>query len=496
MIGTEAMVASEVEPTDIVIFGATGDLSLRKIIPALYYRLQAGQLPKESRIVLVGRQAMDAGASQEMINKACHDYIPKKDLNDKDYKALVKLCHYVQIDAGNAKDYKALKVVLEDTPRPVRVFYLATPASIFAVICAKLKDNGLVTPHSRVVLEKPIGHDLQSFDETNNAVLEYFSEDQIYRIDHYLGKETVQNLMVLRFGNALFERAWNGDTIDHVQITVAESIGVGKRYSYYNSYGALRDMVQNHLLQLLCMLAMEPPHTISADAVRDEKLKVLRALRPIEAQHVNEYTVRGQYRAGNIDGTAVGSYIDDIDGTPSDTETFVALKCYVDNWRWAGVPFYLRTGKRMQERYSEIVIQFRPVPHNIFPHQLNLPETNKLVIRLQPDEFVNLQMNTKVPGPGGYRLKPVNLNLSLNEAFDERSPDAYERLLMDVMRGNQILFMRTDEVEAAWHWTEYILDTWEKTNQAAQPYPAGSWGPEDASMLIARDGRRWYHDNS
>lgn len=491
---TTATDKNDIEAADIVIFGGTGDLSVRKIIPALYYRLQAGQLPIASRIFLLGRHKLAEDASHAMIKKACREHIPAKDLHEKDFSALAKRCHYVCLDATQSKDYQTLKTMLEDDPQPVRVFYLATPANIFAPICEQLKKNGITNKASRVVLEKPIGHDLESFDETNQSVLEYFTEDQIYRIDHYLGKETVQNLMVLRFGNALFERVWNCDTIDHVQITVAESIGVGKRYSYYNTYGAMRDMVQNHLLQLLCMLAMEAPPSITADAVRDEKLKVLRALRPIKVEDVRNSTVRGQYREGVAEGKQVGSYIQDIEDTPSDTETFVALKCYLDNWRWSGVPFYLRTGKRMQQRYSEIVIQFRPVPHNIFPHQHSMPETNKLVIRLQPDEYVNLQMNTKVPGPGGYRLKPVNLNLSLKEAFDERSPDAYERLLMDVVRGNQILFMRTDEVEAAWRWTEYILNAWRETGMEVQPYPAGSWGPEDSSMLIAKDGRRWYQD--
>jgi glucose-6-phosphate 1-dehydrogenase len=485
---------TDLDPADLVIFGGTGDLSLRKIIPALYYRLQAEQLPDTSRIVLIGRGEMDDGALKAMITKACNEFVEKSDFNDADFKRLADRSHYCRIDAGNSSDYKNLKLIIDNEPRPVRVFYLATPADIFGVISEQLKLADLITPDARVVLEKPLGRDLESFNMINQSVLACFEERQIYRIDHYLGKETVQNLMVLRFGNALFGRVWNKDAIDHVQITVAESIGVGERYSYYNNYGAMRDMIQNHLLQLVCLLTMEPPPNLQADTVRDEKLKVLRSIRPITIQNVNDHCVRGQYRGGMVGSKQVGSYIDDIDGQESDTETYVALKLHLDNWRWSNVPFYLRTGKRMQQRYSEIVIQFRNVPLNIFPHQAAFPETNKLIIRLQPDEYIRLQMNTKVPGPGGYRLKPVNLNLSLAEQFDERYPEAYERLLMDVVRGNPILFMRTDEVEAAWLWAEQLLEAWEQSGQRCQPYAAGSWGPEAASALIARDGRYWYHD--
>ncbi len=485
---------NELEPADIVIFGGTGDLSVRKIIPALYYRLKAGQLPESSRIVFIGRSAMDEAELQAMLEKAAARFIAEADVNDGDLKRLSERCQYCQVDATRAEDYQHLHKRITQDPRPVRVFYLATPASVFGTVCEQLRDAGMITPHSRVVMEKPIGHDLASFNAINQSVLACFDEQQIYRIDHYLGKETVQNLMVLRFGNALFGRVWNKDAIDHVQITVAESIGVGERFSYYDDYGAMRDMVQNHLLQLVCLLAMEPPAHLRADTVRDEKLKVLRALRPITVQDVKEHSVRGQYRNGTIDGEAVGSYIDDIDSKASDTETYVALKLHLDNWRWSGVPFYLRTGKRMHQRYSEVVIQFRNVPLNIFPHHPDFPENNKLVIRLQPDESIRLQMNTKVPGPGGYRLKPVNLDLSLAEEFDERYPEAYERLLMDVVRGNPILFMRTDEVEAAWIWAEALLQAWQESGQRCQFYSAGSSGPDAAAALIARDGRYWYHD--
>ncbi|MGB1539995.1 MAG: glucose-6-phosphate dehydrogenase, partial [Rickettsiales bacterium] len=303
-----------------------------------------------------------------------------------------------------------------------------------------------------------------------------------------------QNLMVLRFSNNIFERLWNSDAIDHVQITVAEDIGVGSRGGYYDKSGALRDMVQNHLLQLLCLVAMESPAQINPNSVRDEKLKVLRALRPLEGKDLGKYTVRGQYKNGTVHEKSVSGYLEDVDMGSSDTETFVAIKAHVDNWRWSGVPFYLRTGKRMAERFSEIVIQFRPVPHHIFPGMSADPEPNKLIIRLQPDESVKLQMITKVPGPGGYRLKPVFLNLSLSEAFHERYPEAYERLLMDVVRGNPTLFMRSDEVEAAWSWTEKILHGWEESRQRAQLYTAGSWGPSDSFVLMAQDGNKWHEE--
>ncbi|MEJ0010417.1 MAG: glucose-6-phosphate dehydrogenase [Alphaproteobacteria bacterium] len=469
-------------PSDLVIFGGTGDLAARKILPALYYRLRDGQLPASSRVFILGRRPMERDAYLKRARKACERFVTEGDFSEKDWKRFASCLDYRAIDATKPAQYDALKKTLSRDPRPVRVFYLATSAELFGPISAALKEKRMITEGTRVVLEKPIGHDLASFRATNRAVLDSFREGQIYRIDHYLGKETVQNLMVLRFGNHLFEKIWNGDVIDHVQITVAEEIGVGERFAYYDSYGALRDMVQNHLLQLLCLVAMEAPPYITPDAVRDEKLKVLHSLRPMSAADVATHTVRGQYRG----------YRDDIGGGRSDTETFVALKTHIDNWRWSGTPFYLRTGKRLAERYSEIVIQFKPIPHNIFPHMKTFPETNKLIIRLQPDETVKLEVNTKVPGPGGYRLKPVQLSMSLAEEFGERIPDAYERLLMDVVRGNPTLFMRSDEVEAAWEWTEYLLTGWKKSGMKSRPYAAGGWGPKEAAQLLARDGLRWY----
>lgn len=488
------IVTEQLNPSDIVVFGGTGDLSLRKIVPALYYRLKDEQLHAQSRIFLLGRAEMSRKQHLESIRSACQNFIAPTDFTQADWKRLEERLHYIQVDAKNTEHYKVLKAALEDKPRAVRVFYLSTPANVFGAICQNLHAAKMVTEGTRVVLEKPIGYDLSSFNQINNSVLECFHEKQIYRIDHYLGKETVQNLMVLRFANNVFERIWNGDAIDHIQITVAEDLGIGERAGYYDDSGALRDMVQNHLLQLLCLTAMEAPAVITADGVRDEKLKVLRALRPITMEDITTHTVRGQYREGAIRGMAVRSYLDDLGKKESSTETFVAIKAHIDNWRWSGIPFYLRTGKRLFKRYSEIAIQFKQVPHNIFPNQDRSPSANKLIIRLQPDESVKFQMVTKVPGPGGYRLKPVNLNLSLSEEFDERYPDAYERLLMDVVRGNQTLFMRTDEVEAAWIWTEHLLSGWKKKKVKPTLYQAGSWGPEDSYGLIARDGRAWHQE--
>lgn len=488
------MATQMLDASDIVIFGGMGDLSLRKILPALYYRFKEEQFNPKSRVFTLGRAEMSQEEFKKQITDSCKKFIEKKDFDKATWENFVSLVFYAQVDANELSSYANLAKALNDSAREIRVFYLATPASIFGAICANLKAKDLITPATRVVLEKPIGYDMESFRTINNAVLECLNENQIYRIDHYLGKETVQNLMVMRFANNIFERLWNSDAVDHVQITVSESIGVGSRGGYYDKSGAMRDMVQNHLLQLLCLVAMEAPSQITADSVRDEKLKVLRSLRSIREREIHDYTVRGQYRAGTVNGEKVPSYLEDIQQQASDTETYIAIKAHVDNWRWSGVPFYLRTGKCMTQRYSEIVLQFRQVPLNIFPGLATQPETNKLIIRLQPDESVKLQMTTKVPGPGGYRLKPVYLNLSFADAFSERYPDAYERLLMDVVRGNQTLYMRTDEVEAAWDWTENILQAWENTRQAPQLYVAGTTGPSDATVLMAKDGRKWHEE--
>jgi glucose-6-phosphate 1-dehydrogenase len=483
-----------VDTFDCVVFGATGDLTLRKLLPALYYRCRDGQVPQDSRIIGAARSDLDDNAFRERATAALKDHVDKKDLDPEVMRQFLDRVHYVRIDATAAKaDWSALKALLD--PKRVRVFYLATAPDLYGAICRNLGATGLVTEKSRVVLEKPIGHDLESARNIISHVGEVFTEAQTFRIDHFLGKETVQNLMALRFANTIFERLWSSDVIDHVQITVSETVGLEGRAGYYDRAGAMRDMVQNHLLQLLCLIAMEPPVSLHADRVRDEKLKVLRALRPMEPHEVALQTVRGQYAQGAIDGKPVGSYLADLgNNEPSTTETFVALKAEVCTWRWANVPFYLRTGKRLPQKVSEIVIQFRALPFSIFPAKAAEWEPNRLIIRLQPEEGMRIEMMTKDPGPGGLRLSATGLDINFEKTFHMRFPDAYERLLMDTVRGDATLFMRHDEVEAAWTWVEPILDAWAGRPDHPRPYPAGSWGPTAAIALIERDGRTWHED--
>jgi len=483
-----------VDPFDYVVFGATGDLAQRKLLPALLERVRDGQIVDGSRILGVAHDIGDTEAWLSSVRESLGRFASDAATDTGAVERFLAMLSTVRVDALSGAGWSALTDALAGRESHVRAFYLAVRPDLFGPICRQLGDRGLVTPLSRVVIEKPIGHDLASAVEVNDAVGAVFDESQIFRIDHYLGKETVQNLMALRFANALYEPLWNHAHIDHVQITVAEQLGVGKRGGYYDKAGALRDMVQNHLLQLLCLVAMEPPDSYEADAVRDEKLKVLRALRPIDNGDVERNTVRGQYRGLSTEVGTVPSYVDEVGVPRSDTETFVALKAEVANWRWAGVPFYLRTGKRMPERVSEIVVSFRPIPHSIFPEQAGSLQANKLVIRLQPDEGVMQWIMIKDPGPGGLRLKWVPLDMSFADAFGVRQPEAYERLLLDVIRGDQTLFMRRDEVEAAWRWVGPILDGWAGSGRPPQAYTAGTWGPTRAVALIERDGRTWHEE--
>jgi glucose-6-phosphate 1-dehydrogenase len=479
---------------DCVVFGATGDLTLRKLLPALYYRFRDEQIPGDSRIIGAARSGLSDDDFRHRATKALSEHVAAADLDPDTVAQFCALLHYVRLDATKPDaDWSGLQALLR--PDRVRVFYLATLPDLYGPICRNLGDIGLVTAESRVVLEKPIGHDLASAREINDSVGKIFTETQTFRIDHYLGKETVQNLLALRFANTIFERLWTADVIDHVQITVAETVGLEGRAGYYDKAGALRDMLQNHMLQLLCLIAMEPPVSLDADRVRDEKLKVLRALRPIEPHEVATLTVRGQYAQGAIDGKPVPSYHTDLgDGDASMTETFVALKAEVRTWRWANVPFYLRTGKRLPQKVSEIVVQFRALPFSIFPADAAEWQPNRLIIRLQPQEGMRLEMMTKDPGPGGMRLSPTGLDIRFDAAFNTRFPDAYERLLMDAVRGNPTLFMRRDEVEAAWSWAEPILEAWAARPDHPRPYAAGSWGPTASIALIERDGRTWHEE--
>ncbi len=478
-----------VEPFDLVIFGGTGDLAVRKLLPAMFHRFLDGQLPPSSRIIGVAREALDDAGYRALLRQTLSAVCDAVKLD-----AFLQQVGYRPLDARKDAGWDDFAALIGSQPDHVRVFYLSTSPELFVDICGRLGHYRLNQGKSRVVLEKPIGRDLTSANQINDAVGKVFSESQTFRIDHYLGKETVQNLLALRFGNALFEPLWNNAHIDHVQITVAETLGTGNRSAYYDRAGALRDMVQNHMLQLLCMVAMEPPSSLAPDAVRDEKLKVLHSLQPIDAGNAAQLTVRGQYRAGVAEGASVPGYPDEL-GHASHTETFVALKAEIANWRWAGVPFYLRTGKRLPSRVSEIVVAFKPVPHSIFDVAAGPLAQNRLVLRLQPDEGVKLWLTIKHPGPGGLRLRHVPLDMSFAEAFGVSQPDAYERLPLDVVRGNPTLFMRRDEVEAAWRWAGPILEAWAAGNEAPRPYAAGSWGPSAAVALIERDGRTWNEDS-
>ncbi|MCO5134121.1 MAG: glucose-6-phosphate dehydrogenase [Phyllobacteriaceae bacterium] len=478
-----------VEPFDYVVFGGTGDLAERKLIPALFRRFCDGQIPETSRIIGAARSEMDTNEYRAFAGKAIDEHAPGGDAGQ--ISAFLDLLHYVAVDAMSERGWDALRTLLGDEDR-VRAFYLAVGPSIFGLIADRLDQHGMVRERSRLVIEKPIGKDLASARQLNQTIGRHFREDQIFRIDHYLGKETVQNLMALRFANTLYQPVWNASFIDHVQITVAESIGVEGRGGYYDKSGAIRDMMQNHLLQLLCLVAMEPPASIDADAVRDEKLKVLRSLKPIDAGNAAQLTVRGQYRAGASGGEAVPGYLDEIENSQSDTETFVAMKAEIETWRWAGIPFYLRTGKRLPARVSEIVIEFKPVPHNVFGEAGRDMHANRLILRLQPDEGVSQSIMIKDPGPGGLRLRQVALDMSFADSFDVHAPDAYERLLLDVIRGNQTLFMRRDEVEAAWQWIDPIIEGWSEAGVKTSKYTAGSWGPTASIALIERDGRTWH----
>ncbi|MFT4716105.1 MAG: glucose-6-phosphate 1-dehydrogenase [Paracoccaceae bacterium] len=469
-----------VEPFDLVLFGATGDLAHRKILPSLFRRFEIGQMPDQARVIGAARSKISPDEFRANTAQAIQDAVP--DAKPADITAFLERLDYVSIDARGNAGWDSLAKTLR--AGVIRAFYLSVGPSLFAPIAARLKSSGMATEYSRIVVEKPFGHDLASAQALNADLGSGFSENQIYRIDHYLGKETVQNLMAVRFANALFEPLWNSQHIDHVQITVSESIGVKGRGEYYDKSGALRDMVQNHMMQLLCLTAMEPPSRFDPNAVRDEKLKVIRALDPVAPNDI----VRGQYRADSDDQ----SYFDHAANPKSRSESFVAMKVQVSNWRWAGTPFYLRTGKKLRARMSEIAVVFRDPPHSIFPAMQNR-RGNALVIRLQPDEGITLRMTIKDPGPGGMRLTEVPLDMSFAEALgpDIIVPDAYERLIMDVIRGDQTLFMRGDEVEAAWGWVDPIVTDWQDGNDAPSPYDPGGSGPEDALMLLHRDGRRW-----
>lgn len=478
---------------DILIFGGHGDLALRKLMPALYHLCHDGYIAKGSRIIAISRDEFTQENNILLIEEKLKLYL-KEDNYDADFFASFKeQLFYVKADLFDTSTYGDLALLLNEEPERERVNYLSTSPTLFGPICKSLHEHNLITDISRVVLEKPIGRDLASSKVINEEVAKYFRESAIFRIDHYLGKDTVQNILALRFSNMLFAPIWNAQYIDHIQITVAESVGLEGRWDYYNEFGAMRDMMQNHLMQLLCLITMEPPCSLDGDSVRDEKLKVMRSLRFIEGDELNTKTVRGQYSSGAIGKEAVPGFFEEEGGSPkSDTETFVALRADIDNWRWFNVPIYMRTGKRMSKRYSEIVVDFKEIPHSIFPNGGSCIDTNKLVIRLQPDESISMFIMNKVPGlTDGMRLEKVELDLNVSKN-GPRVSDAYEHLILDVIRNNPALFMRRDEVEAAWIWADKILDGWKAKDIQPKSYQAGTNGPSASIAMIEKDGRSWY----
>ncbi|MDE2047810.1 MAG: glucose-6-phosphate dehydrogenase [Betaproteobacteria bacterium] len=475
---------------NLVIFGAKGDLSWRKLLPAMFQSERHGSLPAGGRIVAVAREPWTDAEFRTWLHERFTGIDGAKRPSEDEFQRFAQRITYVRMDVSDASEYQRLKQALGDDPARVNVFYLATSPSLFTVACQHLAAVGLNTLNCRVVLEKPLGSDLNSNVAINGAVRAVFSEEQIYRIDHYLGKPSVQNLLALRFGNALFEPLWRREWIANVEITLAEELGVEQRGGFYDATGALRDMVQNHALQLLCAVAMEPPINSSADAIRDEKLKVLRSLRRWQPASLGEHVVRGQYVAGRMAGQAVPGYADEPGvQAGSRTETFVALRTGIDNWRWAGVPFYLRTGKRLAERRASIVINFRAVPHSIFRTNASTP--GRLVIHLQPKDGLELHLLTL--GANNV-LVPAFLDLDFDRRFGAERVGAYERLLIDVIGGRLNLFVRSDEQQEAWRWVEPVLQHWRTADAAGdvpRPYAAGTWGPAVASAMVARDGAAW-----
>ena len=478
---------------DLVFFGGTGDLVWRKLMPALFQAYRHDTLPDNGRIIGVGRDDLTDEQYRQLIQTRFEQVDGAKRPNSEEFARFAQLLCYVRMDLSQPAAYAALAARLAERETDHVVMYLSTAPSLFTTVCEQLAACGLNTPKTRIVLEKPLGHDLASNRAINKAVGQVFKEEQIFRIDHYLGKPSVQNLFAMRFGNALFEPLWRREHIANIQITMAEELGVEKRGGFYETTGALRDMVQNHALQLLCAIAMEPPINAHAGAIRDDTLKVLRSLKRWTPETLTQHVVRGQYAAGNVDGKAVPGYLDEAGVNPqSHTETFVALRTEIANWRWAGVPFYIRTGKRMASREAHIEINFRSTPHDIFKNPAG--QSNTLVIHLQPKDGLELHLFAQGQSKRNAHtnmLSPVHLDLDFDKRFGSQRVGAYERLLLDVLDGRLNLFVRSDEQEEAWRWVEPILEHWSADTQGPRPYAAGTWGPSAASAMIARDGFCW-----
>ena len=479
---------------DFVIFGGLGDLSIRKLLPALYRGERDNVFSPDTRIMLVAREDKTQAAALSQVQQGLKKHLVDGEYENECWKRFSRRVHYAGVDLAQPDErWQQLNQLLGAHSERIRVFYLATPPSLYDDICSNLDANELITAATRIVLEKPLGYDHASAIAINAKVAQYFDEEHIYRIDHYLGKETVQNLLTLRFGNALFEPLWDKKLVEHVQITIAESVGLEGRAGFYDKVGALRDMVQNHLLQLLCLVTMEPPTRLDAENIRAEKLKVLKALRRIDTNNVNSDTVRGRYIQGVVNAESVPGYQDELGeaGTGSQTETYVAIKAHIDNWRWAGVPFYLRTGKRLEKRFAEIVIQYRPVSHRVFDESAGVMQPNRMVIRLQPDEGIQLTLMTKELHRRAIRMRPSTLNLDFANQYD-RASDAYLRLILDVVEGNQSLFAQREEVEHAWAWIDPIIAAWGSENTPLESYPAGSRGPAAVDKRQQNGEHSWF----
>ncbi|MEQ2353504.1 glucose-6-phosphate dehydrogenase [Pseudoalteromonas piscicida] len=481
-------------PFDIVIFGGGGDLALRKLLPALYRAYQEGNLPEGTRILPTVREQNKQQEFIETAHIALQTHLGKGEYNKKDWSAFEQFLVPVVVNVTEEDEHwDTLKNILADGEDKSRVFYLSLPPAVYGRCCELLSIKGLITEQSRVVVEKPIGYCGKSAEEINAKIGEFFSEEQVFRIDHYLGKETVQNLMALRFSNALFENLWDAKAIDNIQISISETVGLESRAGFYDKAGALRDMVQNHLLQLLCLVAMESPHKLNANSIRTEKLKVLEALRPLIDTDVDNNVVRGQYVPGDLEGKLVPGYLEELGEGSSKTETFVAIRAHIDNWRWSGVPFYLRTGKRMKRRCAEIVVEYKPVSHNVYGDAAGPIQPNRLVIRLQPEESIQLTLMSKRLDNLEMQLEPVTLNISLSEKYNNGyHSDAYKRLMLDAAANNPALFIHRDEVRQAWQWVDPIIERWQSKG-APSLYRAGSWGPEDADELLEENKHVWFN---
>ena len=483
------------EPFDIVIFGGSGDLALRKLVPALYRAYREGNFPPGSRVIAACHNPDDAANYLAKLAPTLQEHLAAEEFCPDAWDQFKEFLFPLVLDvAVDNEQWQSLSALLNPEPEKVRIFYLAIPPVVFGVCCQHLAQVALVSANSRVVIEKPLGYDAASADAINTDIASVFDESCIYRIDHYLGKETVQNLFALRFTNLIFEQLWDAKSIDHVQISISETVGLEGRAGFYNEAGALRDMVQNHLLQLLSLVAMESPNKVNFKSIRAEKLKVLEALRPMSGEDVDKHTVRGQYVPGSYNGDLVPGYIEELGSADSTTETFVALRVYIDNWRWARVPFYLRTGKRMKQRCAEIIIQFKDVSHRVYDKSAGPLAPNRLIIRLQPDELIQLTLMSKNLATLDMQLQPATLNLNFSDTYSHFRSDAYKRLILDVAAANQSLFIRRDEVEQAWAWIDPIIEAWHNSRSVPNLYRAGSWGPDESDALLEEDGRHWFNN--